>query len=203
MQLANKKWTQEEFAQQRKEVLATWPTGEQVDLEEALAYQKTIAPEKRFVQKLNDAMEKGITLIQPRAGVPLIEDHIKLLRHLETEGEADLLPTTIDSYTRLNRYTDAERGIKESFASGKAMLNGFPAVNHGVQDAARSPAPCRRRCKSAMARPMRACCARFRWPAGLPALKVAAFPIIFPTQKRIHRAYPAYLAVLRPAGGPV
>ena len=133
MQLANKKWTQEEFAQQRKEVLATWPTGEQVDLEEALAYQKTIAPEKRFVQKLNDAMEKGITLIQPRAGVPLIEDHIKLLRHLETEGEADLLPTTIDSYTRLNRYTDAERGIKESFASGKAMLNGFPAVNHGVQ----------------------------------------------------------------------
>ena len=133
MQLANKKWTQEEFAQQRKEVLATWPTGEQVDLEEALAYQKTIAPEKRFVQKLNDAMEKGITLIQPRAGVPLIEDHIKLLRHLETEGEADLLPTTIDAYTRLNRYEDAEHGIKESMASGKAMLNGFPAVNHGVE----------------------------------------------------------------------
>ncbi|NLE69789.1 MAG: methylaspartate mutase subunit E, partial [Clostridiales bacterium] len=31
-----------------------------------------------------------------------------------------------------NRYEDAQRGIEESKTSGKAMLNGFPAVNHGV-----------------------------------------------------------------------
>ena len=73
-----------------------------------------------------------MTLVQPRAGVPLINEHITLLKHLETEGEADLLPTTIDSYTRLNRYQEAQRGIEESKATGKAMLNGFPAVNHGV-----------------------------------------------------------------------
>ena len=132
MQLSNKKWDLDFFMAQRQEVLKAWPTGNEVDLDEAIAYQKSIPREKRFVEKLNDALEKGITLIQPRAGVPLINEHIALLSHLETEGEADLLPTTIDSYTRLNRYEDAQRGIEESKVSGKAMLNGFPAVNHGV-----------------------------------------------------------------------
>ena len=111
MQLVNKKWDEDAFLAQRKEVLATWPTGAEVDLEEGIEYQRAIPSQKRFVTKLNRALDDGSTLIQPRAGVPLINEHIALLRHLETEGEADLLPTTIDSYTRLNRYEDAELGI--------------------------------------------------------------------------------------------
>ena len=133
MQLSNKKWDLDFFMSQREEVLAAWPTGAEVDLEEGIAYQASIPREKRFVTKLNEALDKKITLIQPRAGVPLINEHIALLSHLESQGEADLLPTTIDSYTRLNRYEDAQRGIEESKVSGKAMLNGFPAVNHGVK----------------------------------------------------------------------
>ena len=43
-----------------------------------------------------------------------------------------MLPTTIDSYTRQNRYKEAENGISESIRLDRAMLNGFPAVNHGV-----------------------------------------------------------------------
>ncbi len=132
MQLINKKWSEEQFLSERRQVLAAWPTGKDVDLEEAVAYQKAIPAEKRFQYRLDEAVKKNITLIQPRAGVPLIEEHIRLLRHLETEGGADLLPTTIDAYTRLNRYEDAQHGIEESKATGKAMLNGFPAVNHGV-----------------------------------------------------------------------
>ena len=61
-----------------------------------------------------------------------IEEHIKLMQYLQDQGEADLLPTTIDSYTRQNRYEEAENGIAESARLGRAMLNGFPAVNHGV-----------------------------------------------------------------------
>lgn len=133
MQLHNKKWTEETFLAEREKVLASWPTGKGVDLAEGIEYQRGIAPEKRFQSKLDKAVKDEVTLIQPRAGVPLIESHIELLRYLENEGEADLLPTTIDAYTRLNRYEDAEHGIKESLASGKAMLNGFPAVNHGVE----------------------------------------------------------------------
>ena len=71
-------------------------------------------------------------LTQPRAGVALINDQIELLKFLETEGEADLLPTTIDSYTRQNQYESAENGIRESLRLGRSMLNGFPVVNHGV-----------------------------------------------------------------------
>ena len=67
----------------------------------------------------------------PRRRAPDPRD-VKLLNYLEDNGEADLLPTTIDSYTRLNRYAEAENGIAESERLGKAMLNGFPAVNHGV-----------------------------------------------------------------------
>lgn len=133
MQLSNKKWSNDFFMAQRQEVLKSWPTGADVDLDEAINYQKNIPQEKRFITKLNQAMREGRTLIQPRAGVPVINEHILLLTHLEKEGEADLLPTTIDSYTRLNRYSDAQRGIEESKSSGKAMLNGFPAVNHGVK----------------------------------------------------------------------
>ena len=90
-------------------------------------------PESRnFSKKLLDAKKAGKTLVQPRAGVPVVEEHIKLMQYLEKEGEADLLPSTIDSYTRQNRYEEAENGIAESIRLGRAMMNGFPAVNHGV-----------------------------------------------------------------------
>ena len=72
------------------------------------------------------------TLVQPRAGVPALDKHIELLQYLEASG-ADFLPSTIDSYTRQNRYQEAEKGIEESVKEGRALLNGFPAVNHGVQ----------------------------------------------------------------------
>lgn len=110
-----------------------WPTGKGVDFDEAVKYQKEIPAKKRFGEKLaKAAAEGGVTLIQPRAGVALYAEHIKLLQYLETEGEADLLPTTIDSYTRLNRYKEAEIGIEKSKETGRSMLNGFPAVNYGV-----------------------------------------------------------------------
>lgn len=81
---------------------------------------------------MQKAQEMPKTLLQPRAGVALIEDHINLLRYLETEGQADLLPTTIDAYTRQHRYQEAEKGIEKSKQAGTSLLNGFPAVNHGV-----------------------------------------------------------------------
>ncbi|MDE6899876.1 MAG: methylaspartate mutase subunit E, partial [Oscillospiraceae bacterium] len=114
MELKNKRIPDGEFAQLRQEVLAQWPTGKDVDLEESVAYHKAMADERIFSKKLLAAKEAGRTLVQPRAGVPLISEHIKLLEHLQDEGEADLLPTTIDSYTRQNRYEEAENGIRES-----------------------------------------------------------------------------------------
>ena len=132
MDLQNKRITDAEFQKIREEVLIQWPTGRDVDFDEAIAYHKSMPQHKIFSKKLEEAKKQGITLIQPRAGVALIKDQIELLTYLQDKGEADLLPTTIDSYTRQNRYQEAENGIRESFRERRSMLNGFPAVNHGV-----------------------------------------------------------------------
>ncbi len=132
MEISNKKLSTDAFFAERKEVLGHWHTGKGVDFDEAVAYQRSIPREKRFGLKMAQAAEQNVTLIQPRAGVALYEEHIELLRFLESEGEADLLPTTVDSYTRLNRYNEAETGIEKSKETGRSMLNGFPIVNYGV-----------------------------------------------------------------------
>jgi len=132
MELTNKKIGEAEFMASRGEVLNQWPTGAKVDLDEAVEFHKNLPVGKLFPRKLKEAKEKQTTLIQPRAGVALVREHIELLTYLQDKGEADLLPTTIDSYTRHNRYKEAEDGIEESVKQGKSMLNGFPAVNHGV-----------------------------------------------------------------------
>ncbi len=130
----NKKLTMEEFLEQRKQVLASWKTGKDyhLDFEESIPFLKTIPEEKNFAVKLEKAKtQKARTLVQPRAGVPLLNKHIELLHYLENAG-ADFLPSTIDSYTRQNRYIEADNGIKESMMNDRALLNGFPCVNYGV-----------------------------------------------------------------------
>lgn len=134
MELKNKKIPLDVFLEERKKVLQDWVTGSDpdLDLDKAVAYLRAIPDSKNLAYILANAKEKGVTLIQPRAGVPVLDEHIKLLKYLESQG-ADCLPSTIDSYTRQNRYKEAEKGIKESESLGRAMLNGFPAVNHGVK----------------------------------------------------------------------
>ncbi len=133
MDIQNKRIPDSEFFALRNEVLTQWPTGADVNLEEAVAYHKAMPENRIFSRKLLKAKQEKHTLVQPRAGVPVVERHIELLQHLQDQGEADLLPTTIDSYTRQNRYQEAENGINESLRLDRAMLNGFPAVNHGVE----------------------------------------------------------------------
>lgn len=133
MELKNTKWTEEKFFKEREAVLNQWPTGKEVDLNKAVDHLKKVPEHKNFSAKLRKAKEEGVTLAQPRAGVALIDEHIELLTYLQDAGEADLLPSTIDSYTRQNRYDECEVGIKESIAAGRSLLNGFPGVNHGVE----------------------------------------------------------------------
>lgn len=137
VEIRNKKILREEFNHIRKEVLSLWPTGKEVNLDESFEFHKSLPENKIFSTKLIKAKEEGITLIQPRAGVALVDDQIELLTYLQNAGQADLLPTTIDSYTRQNCYEDAQKGVIESIKNNKSMLNGFPAVNHGVESCRR------------------------------------------------------------------
>ena len=135
MAIQNRKIDQGAFLAEREEVLKGWPTGQGLDLAEGIAYQKTIPGPKRFSAVLKKAGEESRTLIQPRAGVALVDEHIELLRFLEEE--ADLLPSTIDAYTRQNQYAEAQKGIDRSKEAGRSVLNGFPAVNHGLAECRR------------------------------------------------------------------
>src|SRR6056297_215869 len=113
-----------------EEIRSNWPTGADVDFEEAIEYHESLPDAKRFADVLESA---DAPLLQPRAGVPRLDDQIELLGHLKDEGGADLLPTTIDSYTRDNEYGKAQSGLEEARETGEDTLNGFPAVNHGVE----------------------------------------------------------------------
>jgi methylaspartate mutase epsilon subunit len=133
MKLQNKKIPEAEFLKIRAEVLKGWKTGDdsQLNLDNAVEYLKSVPDHKNFAIKLNRAKAEGTTLVQPRAGVPELGEHIKLLKYLEKCG-ADFVPSTVDSYTRLNRYNEAQKGLDESTQIHRALLNGFPVVNHGV-----------------------------------------------------------------------
>ena len=132
MELNNQRWSDEEFFAQREKVLALWPTGRQIDLDEAVAYLRTLPPEKDYAAAIVRAKEKGATLVQPRGGVASVEGQIALLRHLQDHGGADLLPNTTDTYTRNLKFQEAQRGLEESRRLGRSMLNGCPIVNHGL-----------------------------------------------------------------------
>ena len=83
----NKKLTEQQFLEERQEVLATWKTGSdaQLNLDEAVAFLKTVPAEKNFAIKLAKAKERGTrTLVPPRAGVAVIDKHIELLQFLQT-----------------------------------------------------------------------------------------------------------------------
>ena len=130
----NKKMPLEEFLEIRKEILTHWKTGSHpmLDLDKAVEALRQVPDHKNFAKKLRKAKELGITMIQPRAGVARLDEHIELMKYLEEEGKADFLPATIDSYTRHNRYVNVEDAINESEKQQRSLLNGFPAVNHGV-----------------------------------------------------------------------
>ncbi len=119
----------EELLAEDRAVAEAWPTVEAVDFEDAIAFHESLPASKQFADVVTDADR---VLVQPRAGVPCLDDQIDLLDHLETAGAADLLPTTIDSYTRDNAYEEAREGLRRSCETGEDELNGFPAVNHGV-----------------------------------------------------------------------
>jgi methylaspartate mutase epsilon subunit len=130
MKPTNTRLTDKVFAAERQQVLQSWPTGAAVNFAEAVRYQHGLPEHQRFCAALLNAEKQDKTLLQPRAGVALPEEQITLLTHLE--DVCDLLPTTIDAYTRLNRYDEAALGISKSQQAGKSLLNGFPAVNHGL-----------------------------------------------------------------------
>ena len=124
----------EEFERMRRENLARWPTGALVDIDEAVAYHQALPRHKQLACVMREADARGRCLTQPRGGFGTLELQLELMRELDIEGMADIVPTTTDSYTRNEQWASAERGIEESRKAGRSMLNGFPMVNYGPRE---------------------------------------------------------------------
>jgi methylaspartate mutase epsilon subunit len=116
----------------RPEVLSPWPTGRDVDLDEAIAYQKSLPDDKNFTKAIAKNRAEGRIGLFPRSGVPVVEKEIELLRSLNEVG-VYLFPFTTDSFTRNLQLDNAQKGLEESIKTGQMKLNGYPIINHGVK----------------------------------------------------------------------
>ena len=121
----------EYFESNRREVLESWETGlDARDLMENAAFLVRQPSLPALQQHIGVG---GPPLIQPRSGVALVDEQIRLFQAFKSAG-AKVLSYQVDSLTRNNNYAGAEEAINESRASGLMTLNGFPVVNHGVRN---------------------------------------------------------------------
>ena len=90
MELQNKKLSNDVFFAEQKEILNQWPTGAAVNFEEAIKFHQELPEHKNFGKKLLKAKAEGKTLVQPRAGVALVKDHIDQQQSTATQDRTDI-----------------------------------------------------------------------------------------------------------------
>jgi methylaspartate mutase epsilon subunit len=146
--IRNKRLSDEEFFRIRKEeVLPQWETSrdiENLDENIAAAYEYSVGLGRNYAIAVREASERGIHLFQPQFGQGLTEFMLAGMGYVEENSP--LVPNGLwnifsDSYTRKNKYKLAAEGIARSRKEGATMLNGWPIVNHGVEEAGKSKRP--------------------------------------------------------------
>ncbi|MDR0814047.1 MAG: methylaspartate mutase subunit S [Oscillospiraceae bacterium] len=117
----------------RPRVLAPAPeAAAEIDLAEAVEFQKSLPDGKNFTKALADFKARGVVGLFPRSGVPVIEEEKKLLQSLNSVG-VRLFPFTTDAYTRNLQLDRARQGLEDSIKTGSMKLNGYPIITHGVK----------------------------------------------------------------------
>ena len=132
LRVSHQRVDDELLMKKRREELDKWPTGKEVDFEEAVAYQKSLPDSKIWWKVMMKLQEEGRMSVFPRAGTPILEQMIELCQGLRESGVV-LIPVTTDSYTRLGHYEKVEEILKECERTGKPLLNGYPIINQGVK----------------------------------------------------------------------
>jgi methylaspartate mutase epsilon subunit len=133
MKVTNKKWSEDDLFEMRKEVLAQWPTGRDVDLNEAIEYHKQIPLKKRIQELLKVSRQQGVRQVGKQFGHALVEDNVEHIKLLEDAG-IDNVTIVLDTYSRHGQFQKAQAALEGSRKRGGTMLNGYPVVNQGVQN---------------------------------------------------------------------
>lgn len=131
--IRNVRIDEDRFLAARAPVLAQWKTGAEVDLAEALDYHRRLPAHKKLPIALQEAKARRGVLMHNLTGQATLASQREFLTGLQNQGGSGLLQCLYDSYTRTNRFAHLEPVIRESEASGKNLLNGYPLVNYGVK----------------------------------------------------------------------
>lgn len=115
----------------RKEVLGSWPTGDEVF--------RTQIPKnhsKPYKNLHNVILNRVNTdkrpLVQPRTGVAHVQDEIDILLMLREHG-LDVSSIQLDAASRKKMFREAEQGVHRTQVGGTSFLNGYPVPIHGVK----------------------------------------------------------------------
>ena len=120
LRVRNKKIDDDLLMKKRRAELDKWPTGKEVDFEEAAAYQRSLPDRKVWWKVMVKLREEGRMSVFPRAGTPVLEKMIELCQGLRESGVV-LIPVTTDSYTRAGQFEKVEEILKECEKTGKAL----------------------------------------------------------------------------------
>lgn len=136
----NKRLTDDQFFKIRnQEVLPMWETGKAIEnLDECIAVAKELSQGKNFALKLKDAKENGTHVLIPQFGRALTEYMLEGLSYVEERTSMPVNGSWLiysDSYTRKLAFQKAAEGIERSRQEGMSMLNGWPIVCFGVEEA--------------------------------------------------------------------
>ncbi len=138
--IKNERLTDEEFFKIRnEEVLPQWETGKAIaNLEENIAIAKELTQGKNYALTLAEHKKNGTNIFEPQFGRALTEYMIEGITYVEENS--DMYPDGVwtlfsDTYTRKGDFKKAAAGIERSKKEGMNMLNGWPVVCFGVEEA--------------------------------------------------------------------
>ncbi|EYF01035.1 Methylaspartate mutase, E subunit [Chondromyces apiculatus DSM 436] len=118
------------FHEERLGVLEQWKTGHEAkDLVDNARFLRE-QPSFSRAQALVSTGERPL-LLQPRAGIALLEGQLEMFRRFKRQG-LRVLSYQVDSLTRQGDYAGAAEGLRASQNAGASTLNGLPVVNYGV-----------------------------------------------------------------------
>ena len=138
--LSMKRWDWDYFLDQRRAVLALWPTGGELQgeagIEAGIAYHKG-QPWWKYASLRNArAREEQRIQIVPQVGHALPEQTIAHMQCSE-DLRPDRWYVLTDTYTRKSEYRKAQDAVERSRRDGFSYLNGYPLAAHGVAGARR------------------------------------------------------------------
>ncbi len=177
------KMPEDEFLKKHEQVISAWPTGKEIDLEEAVAYNKSLPDHKNMNKMLKKYKAEHKTSLYPRSGTPILEQEIELLKGLNDVG-VYMFPFTTDSYSRNMRFDLAQQALDESNRTGVAKLNGFPIINHGVKNTRKVIESCIGAFDSRSSREGQAFIAEMSFASGISAIPQSMFGWVAGYDKR-------------------